>query len=265
MDCPHYLEQLDAVRPGSTDHEDPVVREAVAHAAECERCSREFGARQKFDQRVAVRMRDVAIPADARERLLQRLDQGDSPEAAAVVPSTAALASWPFGILPTVITTTAAMLLVGVIGWYVSSRSNVTLTMDEVHDAVGNQFANVTDEQYTALDSFNGEFDPSIDDGRWKRVTNSTPRGIDLDGDGVHDAAVYSIRRPVPGLLLVLAPDLVVDPPSAMTPMGVTPRYGPVRVAWLPAGSSEVHLCVLPGDDDDLSRLLRFVIDSMAA
>lgn len=265
MDCPHYLKQLDTVRPGSTDHEDPVVQEAVVHVAECERCSREFGARQEFDQRVAVRMRDVAIPGDARERLLQRLDQGDSPDSALVVPATAASFSWPWGVLPTVITTTAAMLLVGV--WYVNSRSDVTLTMDEVHDVVGEQFVSLTDEQYGALDEFSGEFDPSIDDGRWKRVTNSTPRGIDLDEDGTHDAAVYSIRRPVPGILLVLAPDLVVDPPSVTSPMAVTPRYGPVRVAWLPAGSSKVHLCVLPGDDDDngLSRLLRYVIDSMAA
>jgi hypothetical protein len=169
--------------------------------------------------------------------------------------------------VPTVIATTAAALLVAVIGWYVSSRSHVTLTMHEVQDAVGERFANVTDEQYAALDAFNGEFDPSIDDGRWKRVTRTTPRGIDLDGDGTHDAAVYAIRQPVPGILLVFAPDLVVDPPGVTTPKAATPRYGPVRVAWLPAGSSKVHLCVLPGDADgsDLSRLLRHVIDSMAA
>ena len=35
----------------------------------------------------------------------------------------------------------------------------------------------------------------------------------------------------------------------------------------MPAGSDKVHLCVLSGDadDSDLSRLLREVIDSMAA
>ena len=92
MDCPHYLKQLDAVFPGSEDHDDPGVQEAVAHVSECKSCSQEFQARQEFDRRVATRMRDVAVPGEAKERLLQRINQADSPETMLAVPATASSA-----------------------------------------------------------------------------------------------------------------------------------------------------------------------------
>ena len=160
----------------------------------------------------------------------------------------------------------AAVLVVG-LALFLSRETDSHLTMAQVQDSVAQQFADVTFNQYDELPGFTGGFDPAIDDGRWNRVTNSNPRGVDLDGDGKQDAAVYWMNGPVQGVLLVLSPDLVDDPPSSPSARGPARLYNPVRVAWLPRGSQKVHLCVLKrdGDDSDLDRLLRDVIDAMTA
>lgn len=267
MDCQNYLEKLDAVFPGSEGHEDPELREAFAHLSECEHCSREFEERQEFDRQVAERMRDVPVPVEAKERLLRRLDET---EAYTVVPSAHPTTTRIrfSGVLPKFVAV-AAVLAVGLIGLWVTTRGNATMTMDEVQATVGQRFAEMTTrEQYESLQEFNGDFDPSIEDWRWNAVTSPTPRGIDLNDDGTQDAAVYWIGTPVTGVLLVLSPDFVSDPPGATSPGGVSPKYSPVRVAWRPAGCSKVHLCVLPGSTDDrggLERLLSVVIGSRAA
>lgn len=265
MDCPQYLNQLDAMRPGSEDHEDPGVREALAHLSECDGCAREFKARGEFDRQVAARMRDVPVPAAARERLLEQLSRARATGATRVPAPTNRLAGRRSFVWKLLVPT-AAVLLVGLI-WYANRDPSQTRTMAHVQGTVAAEFANVTIEQYDGLDEFAGDFDPSIDDGRWERVTNRKPRGIDLDGDGQHDAAVYWMSGPVKGVLLVLSPDLVSDPPTNTSPVGPAPLYSPVRVAWMPLNSKKVHLCVLKGDadDGDLQRLLRYVIDSMTA
>ena len=264
MDCPHFLKQLDAVFPGSEDHEDPGVREAVAHLSECESCAREFQARGEFDRQIAVRIRDVPVPPEARERLLQQLSRtnpGPSPA------STESGSRRPKRLrLWKTLAPIAAVLVVGLI-FYMRRDTESHLTMTQVQDSVAKQFADVTFNQYDELPDFTGGFDAAIDDGRWNRVTNSNPRGVDLDEDGKQDAAVYWMNSPVQGVLLVLSPDLVDDPPSSPSPRGPARLYNPVRVAWLPRDSKKVHICVLKrdGDDSDLDRLLRYVIDAMTA
>jgi hypothetical protein len=264
MDCPQYLKQLEAVFPGSEDHEDPGVREAMAHLSECESCAREFEARGEFDRQVATRIRDVPVPAEARERLLQQLSRGEEWGPIPISPATLRPRLWRTLVWKSLVPAAVLLFMFG--AWLVSQNGPRQRTMEQIQVAVAEQFGDVTIEQYEALDEFAGDFD-AIDDGRWERVTNKRPRGIDLNDDGQHDAAVYWMRGPVQGVLLVLSPDLVSEPPNNTSPVGPAPLYSPVRVAWVPNGSTKVHLCVLNGDadDGDLRRLLRYVIDSMAA
>lgn len=265
MDCPDYLNQLDAVLPGSEDHEDPGVREAVAHLSECERCAREFQVRQEFDGQVALQMRDVAVPSEARERLLQELGQSSRTEASPA-PTPTGGRGLKRSLMWKSLVATAALLVLGLIG-YLGSRPSPDMTMTQVHEKVATQFSSVTIQQYDNLELFDDRFDATFDDGRWNLVTNSNPRGIDLDGEDGHDAAVYWINGPVTGVLLVLPAERVQVPPGNQSPIGVAPLYSPVRVAWMPDGSKKVHLCVLNGDADesDLNRLLRSVLNSMTA
>lgn len=268
MDCPHFLKQLDAVFPGSQDHDDPGVREAVAHLAECEACAREVEVRRQFDRQVAILVRDVPVPAEARDRLLRQLNEGHVELVSAPAPAPATPAPNPRRLrrsLWKALAPVAALLIAG--WWFVGRDSRAHMPLADVHGHVEVQFANVTLDQYEQLAPFSGDFDPAIDDGRWRFVTNATPRGVDFDADGQQDAAVYWINRSVPGILLVLSPGLVADPPGDTSPSGIAPRYNPVRVAWLPAGSDKVHLCVLHGaaSEPDLNRLLKYVLDSMTA
>lgn len=272
MDCLHYLKQLDAVRPGSEEHDAPELQSARAHLAECESCAAEFEARQSFDRTVSVLMRDVPVPAGAEVRLLARLAASDAtahpPE---TVPAAPAEYRAPRRRRLTLLAAAAAVALLAVsLGWYLSSDAGPSMTMNELDEVVRTRLATMTLEEYAALPHFDEGFDGSIDDLRWQVVANTQPRGIDLDGAEGHDAAAYWIgsrsRQPVQGLLLVLPPEFVDPPPDAVSAAGAPRRYGPIRVAWLPTGSSNVHLCVLPeAKDGDLDRLLRAVIHRLTA
>ena len=75
-----------------------------------------------------------------------------------------------------------------------------------------------------SLPEFDGSFEATIGDGRWRSLANGAPRGADLDSNGKHDAVVFAFQG---GFLVVIAPDRVSDPPAARSALEATADYSP--------------------------------------
>jgi hypothetical protein len=259
MDCEHAREQLDAARPDFPDREDSELQAAFEHLDGCPACAEVYEFRRAFDRRMRTVVRQVEIPSDLQTRLKALV----TTEAEPVRPSNSDAANARPGARTSrraalLATSAAALLMATGWFWFVNHQTPAPLLSATVLNWWQERLSAPGGFSLASLQEFNGQFKPTVADGRWQsQVTGAAPRGIDFDDDGRQDGAVFSLKGG--GFLVVLPPGRVSDPPSAASAVSAISRYAPApHVAWTQGGS--MHICYLPGGSpDDLQRLLNAV------
>lgn len=250
MDCGLARERLDVIHPDRPDEADPDVKDAVAHTQECAACADVVQARQAFDREVGRVLRDVPVPNGLRERLVLALSEvkTEPPQPAAQPPAEVPLRR-PRWL--TAVASTAAGLLLVAAAWMMFGRAEPpVLALDDVRNWSLDHLREPADVE--ALPALGDELSPVLQDGRWAAMVGDTaPRGADVDGDGVQDAAVYAL--PGKAILVVTGPGRIDAPPSARTDF-YTPR---VHSAW--TVGEQVYLVFVPGGREQLRMLLNRV------
>jgi hypothetical protein len=275
MDIRAALEQLDVVRPGSADLDDPDLADAAAALSD-EEVRRHFEQRQGFDRAVGEAMRDVPVPDDLRGRILDALASADdaNAERPAASPAVQPERVSRRRLLWQSAAGVAAVLAAAGVWWWVAGQGGERITLAELQSSAPYESGEVA-----ALPVFAGAFDPQWPQGGWlveRRIDFALPaRGfsvpVSVGGeDGADLAAVFEFRfrdprnprgEPARGVLLVLPASSVADPPSARSYSGGV--YNPVRGrphvvgrAW--RENDLVYVCLVPlRDDEALARALQ--------
>ncbi|MCA9027919.1 MAG: hypothetical protein KDA86_22105 [Planctomycetaceae bacterium] len=150
----------------------------------------------------------------------------------------------------------SAMFLVAGLGWLFLPHGVTTFALDEVRQSLPFENGGLDS---TSLTNFDGSFDAPLPSGPWSEWLQSEAAGLDLDGNGTHDAAIYEFAyRGTHGYLLVLPVSRISDPPARTFFNTATISYTPAtNVAWIAPTEKVVYLCLLDhGQLDTLSRVL---------
>lgn len=239
MDCELAREQLDVIHPDRSEQANPDVQEAAAHVEHCCSCSELVESRRAFDREFGRVLRQVPVPPGLRSRLVLAVSEAGTSESVTQRPQPQlALQRGGRRRWAILLTTTTVGLLLVLGGWKVFSRgAPPVLALDVVRNWCGDHLHNLNDIQ--ALPALSDGLSPTLTDGRWAALVSSTPpRGADIDGDGVQDAAVYTLS---PGaFLVVMGPDRIGAPPKTWSEF-----YTPVvHAAW--TVGNQVYVVVVP-------------------
>ncbi|QDU40194.1 hypothetical protein Mal4_45490 [Maioricimonas rarisocia] len=258
MNCHKALEQLDACPPELAETGDPAMQAAQLHVESCADCRELLRARRAFDVRVATAMEDVPVPDGLKDRLLQSLAEDAGGPDGQPKPVPAAAGRVDRRTFARRLIGGAVLLLMGALGlgWYVSTRE-VPLTLADARSRLNMLLTDAEQPlAFDALEAFDGRFDAALPEGAWNDLVVGGPRGVNINGRGGHDAAVYAIdkpgRRGVRGWLFVFAPRRIVDGPDDSVPVEANAQYLPFpNVAW--TEGNRVVVCYL--EQGDVSTL----------
>ena len=260
MDCRTALQKLEAARPDSGDLDEPDFAEAAAHLRDHPHCAELFRRRQEFDKVFGQRMRDVAIPAGLKERLLQSLEPQpaveERPALADFSRDRQARRRWlVLGPLAAV----AACLLAAVLVWFLFPEHQPPLSVGDLRE-----LAKAAYGADASLPAFNGTAEPPPLPGfGWRsgaiRIA-ATPRSP-ASGAGRNVVAIYAFALSggnIEGMLIAAPRESVQDPPQARYFSGDSVRYeGPFSfVSW--TEDEWVYVCLVRGGGavDQLQRAL---------
>jgi hypothetical protein len=273
MDCKTALEHLDCVRPDSDDLDLPEMADARAHLQSCDSCQQKFAAIQKFDLAVVDVVQSLDVPERLRSSLLdlsinpvgavtdRPVADADSNEAADA-PSFSRRRTIRFAV------SAACAVMLAATAWLWPSQPA--------------QFTEADLLQRLPLDlSSTEQFDTGFEivlPATWSanrrlRVDREF-RGIDLDDDAGHDAAVamfsYSPdhNAPVNGILVAIPLSRVEPLPNAVSFARAESQYirkdgrRLVAAVWQERGT--VYVCMVLGSAVDLERIQRNLSTSAA-
>ncbi len=251
---PTLREQLDAVRPNSDDLREPEVQEAARAIVTSDEWKQVFGRQQAIDRNLVTAMQNVDVPVDLRSRLQQALasDRQSPTETATLTPEAQLTRrSWHRQLL----TATAIVLAAG-LGWLAWPHGPTTLTLEDVRESL--PFDKGTIDTNT-LALFDGSFDAPLPSHMWNNWQLQDAQGLDLDGDGTHDAAIYEFAyKSTHGYLVVLPTSRLSDPPDRTFFSTASISYMPVsNVTWTAPADELVYICFVDrGQLGTLSRVL---------
>ena len=252
MDCQLARQTLDASRPSRRDWQEPELRLAAAHVADCEECAAFLAQRDDWDIAIADSLEAVELPPGLEARLLTALGCELQPSRPVEfqAPSRAGRRRW---WLPATLTG----LLIVVCLWKLQTAPPPFLTVEDVFAAI-----NVRIDPQAAADArlasnrFDAGFAAPLPDAEWQSVVaRSEPWGVEIDSRPGHDAAVYAFEQGrIRGLLVVVPRSLVSDAPVSSLPLRGNYRYVPrPHVAW--TAGENVYICVLEqGSLEDWQR-----------
>lgn len=269
MDCQTALEILDCVRPDSDDLDLPEMADARAHLESCDVCQETFAEMQNFDRAVTSVVQDVDVPEGLRSSLLEVSVGETSVEspAAAEKPTTevaiekeTAADSRRRKLRVAVSAACALMLGVGV---WLSQPQPVQFTAARLPELLPIDLK--------ATDQFDKGFEVALPvpwTANSRLRVGREFRGIDLDDDDGHDAAVaifsYQPPRnaPINGILAAIPADRVAPLPEAgrfaqaevTYPIRIDGRR-PVAAVW--QEDDTVYVCLVLGSAADLERIQR--------
>jgi hypothetical protein len=123
MDCRTARMLLDFSRPNSGDLESDDAEALDAHLADCTSCGRLAAAERRLDDRLQRAMNHVEIPADLRQRLLDRLDADRADRQRRRAGQIVRLAAL------------AAAILLAVVGWHVWRQAHLPRLTPEAIEA----------------------------------------------------------------------------------------------------------------------------------
>lgn len=257
MDRRSLLERLDAVQPNSDDLFRPEMAEARHALRDDPELAEEFAARGRFDAQITAAMRDVAVPAGLRTRLLQHLEaQHIEAEPTAESRNVAAARNdgprmTRRGLLA-LVGTMAASLVAG--GIYVSGMLDAAkpLALAEIEEAAARFLSGAIEPA-----PFDGQFQPRPPrKGDWSRLRFEHGQYGLLPSEEGHRAAAWHFSwNGSEGVLIAIPQEFVAVPPDT------TRDYvGGNTVAW--TEGQFVYLCRFEGQID---RLLRQIDDGRLA
>lgn len=261
VDKPTLREQLDAVRPDSDDLAAGELQEAARAIATSDQWRQTFFRQQMFDRQLAGAMQAVEVPEGLQARLMTALaDARREPSEDSVLPAAEAPTKPVRRRAILRLSALAAGLLVCVAGGLLLLPGDGTpLTLERVRQSLPVTEGTI---DLADLSGFDESFSFELPDTAWERMTAGVGslKGLDLTGDGRHDAAVYEFRAGgrVHGYLLVLPANRISDPPES-TRMGTSNvGYQPVpNTAWRSPRTELVYVCYVDhGDLTTLQRLL---------
>ena len=249
MDRRSLLERLDAVRANSDDLFRPEMAEARRALRDDPELAEEFAARGRFDAQIAAAMRDVAVPAGLRTRLLQHLEaQHLETETPAETRNAAGVKEdgprmTRRGLLA-VVGTLAASLVAG--GIYISGMLEATtpLALAEIEEAAARFLSGAIEPV-----PFDGSFQPRPPrKGDWSRLRFEREQYGLLPSDHGHRAAAWRFSwKKSEGVLIAIPREFVAVPPDTTRDYG-----GGNTVAW--TEGRFVYLCRFEGQIDRLMR-----------
>jgi hypothetical protein len=215
MDCELARERLDVIHPEHPEQTGPDVQEAVAHVEKCAACVEVMENRRDFDREFGRVLRDVPVPPGLRSRLVLAVSEAASAESAAQrSPQRSATDPRRRRHMLTVLTAAAAGLLLVLGGWMMfGRREQAVLALDYVRDWCPKNLSSPA--AIDALPPLDDSLNVPLLDNRWATLVGPTvPRGVDMDGDGVQDAAVYTVPRGQGAFLVVMGPGRIASPPA---------------------------------------------------
>lgn len=254
MNCDLILEQLDCVRPNSSDLALPEFADARAHLEACRSCRTEFEQRQRFDSAVIDVMHRVPVPTEHAAKLLKTLAQ-TSDHAVILVPEGSPQVVRTRRWL-TVALVACLLLMLGVVFWPQPTKLL----------PVGELLARLTLNQ-SRLTQFDGSF-VAPQPFEWGAINiDKQGLGQDVDGAAGHDVLLrrfhFDSRRghSVQGVLVTVPAHRVSPPPAADRFATASPRYRTYEgqpfaaVAW--QEGQWVYICLIPNNPGDLELLQR--------
>lgn len=268
MDCQTALEFLDCVRPDSDDLVLPELADARAHLESCDACQESFAEMQNFDRAVTSVVQNVDVPEGLRSSLLEASLSESSIESPADTdqPATKAAAENRTAAssgrrkLRVAVSAVCALTL-GVGAWLLQPQPD--------------QFAEADLPKLLPIDlSETEKFDTGFSfalPAPWTanprlRVGREF-RGIDLDDDPGHDAAIaifsYSRSRnaPINGILAAIPASRVAPLPKFSSFAQADSQYiqkdgrRPVAAVW--QEGDMVYVCLVLGSAADLEQIQR--------
>ena len=268
MKCETARDRLEVTRPDRSDRNDPDLREEFAHLDSCEMCEEVYQQRQAFDRQIARAMRDVPTPDGLKSRILHALE-----EAGETAPD-ATVATEPDKPAPTRRTwlkaagsLAAAVLIAAVVIPFLQDDEPQQIAFSGLVSDLGDRIASEDGLQLVTLEDYDGPAEVADIDGRWSVHAAAGPKGVDFDGDGAHDVAVYAVRTRSgrgAGFLVVAPLSRISQPPNDTSWIGTTPHGGPVQhVAW--KSGEKLYICFNnPAAGGAIQDLLREVGGSAA-
>jgi hypothetical protein len=241
MDCQTALEHLDCVRPDSDDLDLPEIADARAHLESCDTCQETFAQNQSFDRAVIDVVLDVDVPEGLRSSL-----QGSSNSRRRRIQT---------------VVSAACVLMLGVAAWLWQSQP-VQFTEKDLLKQLPIDLSET--------EQFDARFElalPAPWTGNPRLRVGREFRGIDLDGEVGHDAAVaifsYSPSRNVPinGILVAIPASRVAPRPESVSFAQADAQYiqkdgrRPVAAVWREGDT--VYVCLILGSAADLERIQR--------
>lgn len=281
MDCQTALEHLDCVRPDSDDLDLPEMADARAHLQSCETCQQKFAAIQKFDLAVVDVVQSLDVPERLRASLLDLSVNEVGAEASAELLGS----DLPASDLPVADGEAAAVTRTRRrrVRIAVAAACAVMLTATAwLWPSQPVQFTEVELLQRLPLDlSSTGDFDagfevalPATWSANRRLRVDGDFRGIDLDDDAGHDAAVAifvfspSRNAPVNGILAAIPASRIEPLPNSVSFAQADSRYiekdgrRPVAAVWQEGDT--VYVCMVLGSAADLERIQRNLSTSAA-
>ncbi len=251
---PTLREQLDAVRPDSDDLRETDMQEAARAVVTSPEWKQVFGRQLVIDRDINVAMQDVDVPADLQSRLHAALERDRQAFAELATPAPEASLtrrSWNRQLL-----TAAAIVLAVSLGWLVWPHGPTMVTLNDVRQSLPFEDGAIDIRTLTAFD---GSFDATLPSHLWSNWQAGDALGLDLDGNGTHDAAIYEFAsKNTHGYLVVLPTSRLSDPPDRTFFNTANISYTPVtNVTWTAPADELVYLCfVNRGQLESLSRVL---------
>lgn len=268
MDCQTALEHLDCVRPDSDDLDLPEMADARAHLESCDACQETFATNQSFDRAVIDVVQDVDVPEGLRSSLLE-ISVGktsvespaaaDKPTTEVAIEKETAANSRRRKLRIAVSAACALMLGVGV---WLSQPQPVQFTAAKLPELLPIDLSETEkfDSGFELVLPAPWTANPRLRVGR-------EFRGIDLDDDPGHDAAVaifrYSPSRnaPISGILAAIPASRVAPLPKSSSFALADSRYiqidgrRPVAAVWRERDT--VYVCLVLGSAADLEQIQR--------
>jgi len=247
MDCQTAREILEVVRPNSNELREPEIVSAALHLESCDQCEELFQQQVSTDAQIGQAIRQVHVPEELKDRLLEVLAAEPQSEATTSLPSSSTVSTRRNGFR--VFATTTACLILGVVAWWALPASQEQLVLNNLTPPA-------TDS--VLLTEFDQNFSVALpNDGNWtsSRLSLDGPKGEPLLGDLKHTRAIFFFEFPtrhrgtISGSLTVIPKEKVQSAPTE-TYYSAQPISSPTgqftSVAW--TEGDFVYVCYIQGN-----------------
>lgn len=240
MDCRTVWEHLEILNASQRNE---VGGEIAGHLATCDRCQAVRRQQAESDRRIREALIDIEVPDGLEERILAALDSEAvaMTGAASSEPARSSRRSrWAARMLTGI--AVCALFAAALVWWNPAPPSAINYVAAQ--QMLLEQFRSDA-SSWETLPEFDDNFVPGLDR-ELTKLRLSAPRGLDLNGDRSHDAAVYrfslspSGRHQWQGVLIILPAERFEGEPESAAPRLLS---GQRSLEWRSVDDSVTYLC----------------------